>query len=590
MSQSAKDHSPSEVRVGTRLGRYEILVPVAQGGMARVWAARQHGQRGFSKVVAIKTILPALARDANFEAMFLDEARLASGIHHPNVCEIFDLGEEAGTLYIAMEWVNGEALSRILKPPVPRGQKATAYRLDVRTAARIIADAAKGLHAAHELKDDAGEPLGVVHRDVSPQNILISTDGMVKVTDFGVAKALRPGHESTMAGQVKGKIAYMSPEQARGAAIDRRSDVFALGVVLYEITTGHRPFTGDNEIEVMKAIVSGYFEPPSALVPGYPRDLEAIVLWSMNLDQARRFPSADAMRHSLEDWLLSSGGRVTEQQIARVANERVGRIVEDRAGRIRERTKTGALDLAAADLTPPPPSHPSEASSSHVSAPSGSGSSASHGSAPSAVSHVAPMVATAPPPMSAEQHVGGASPMRTAFVGIGIGLGVFALIAVGGGGLYVIKKRHAAHAAQMGPPPAAPTLAPQPAATLPPTKVRLVKPENGVTLLVDGMVQPVGALDIPRPPAGEVKELTARAPGYEDKTFRIESGTETIDVTLEKADAAPEETTERPSEPAKATTTAKSQPSKPAAAPTAAKPDKPKDTGPVKIDVPDNPF
>lgn len=208
------------LRPGTRLGRYELLVPIARGGMARVWAARQHGQRGFQKLVAIKTILPHLAEEPEFERMFLDEARIASGVHHPNVCEIYELGEDKRTLYLAMEWVNGDSLSRVLRA----SGKTEAF--DARVVARIVADACAGVHAAHELADDDGQPLGVVHRDMSPHNVLLTADGVTKVCDFGVAKALGQLHEQTSAGQLKGKISYMSPEQVTGAPIDRRSDVF----------------------------------------------------------------------------------------------------------------------------------------------------------------------------------------------------------------------------------------------------------------------------------------------------------------------------------------------------------------------------
>src|SRR5580704_15725285 len=206
--------SESLVR-GTCLGRYELLVPVAVGGMARVWAARLHGQRGFTKLVAIKTILPHLASDPEFERMLIDEARIASGTRHPNVVEIYELGEERGIVYIAMEWVYGDSLSQVLKAG------GTATPLDPRIASRVIADAAAGLHAAHNLTDDAGTALEVVHRDVSPHNLLITLDGNVKVTDFGVAKAIGASHEPTAAGQLKGKIAYMAPEQATGAGVDR---------------------------------------------------------------------------------------------------------------------------------------------------------------------------------------------------------------------------------------------------------------------------------------------------------------------------------------------------------------------------------
>jgi eukaryotic-like serine/threonine-protein kinase len=190
------DLSTSTLGVGAHLGRYELLLPVAYGGMARVWAARMLGQRGFSKLVAIKTILPHLAHSAEFERMFLDEARIAAGVHHPNVTEIYELGEEGNVLYLAMEWVNGESLVHVV-----RGLNGkTTAPVEPRIAARIAADACAGLHAAHELQDEQGHPLNVVHRDVSPHNILVSMDGTVKVTDFGVAKALGQTHQATVAG------------------------------------------------------------------------------------------------------------------------------------------------------------------------------------------------------------------------------------------------------------------------------------------------------------------------------------------------------------------------------------------------------
>ena len=220
------DLSASTLGPGARLGRYELLCPVAYGGMARVWAARQHGQRGFQKTVAIKTILPHLAHNPEFERMFLDEARIAAGVHHPNVTEIYELGEEGHVLYLAMEWVNGDSLVHVLKGIASK----QAQPIELRIAARIIADACAGLHAAHELTDDDGSLLNVVHRDVSPHNIMVSLEGTVKMTDFGVAKAFGQSHQATMAGQVKGKVAYMAPEHIGGTTFDRRADIFAMGV------------------------------------------------------------------------------------------------------------------------------------------------------------------------------------------------------------------------------------------------------------------------------------------------------------------------------------------------------------------------
>src|SRR5215831_17791365 len=232
---------------GMVLGRYELLLPIAQGGMATVWAARQRGTRGFNKTVAIKTMLPTLSDDAQFEQMFLDEAALAAKIHHPNVAEILDLGEQDEILYIVMEWVEGEALSVLYKVA-----KQNEARVPMRLSLRIVQQACAALHAAHELRDEDDRPLRIVHRDVSPQNILCTYDGIVKLVDFGVAKAVGRAGGETSAGQLKGKVPYMSPEQARGGQVDRRTDVFAMGIVLYKLTTGLHPFLGENDLLTMR--------------------------------------------------------------------------------------------------------------------------------------------------------------------------------------------------------------------------------------------------------------------------------------------------------------------------------------------------
>lgn len=322
------------LRPGTRLGRYELLVPIARGGMARVWAARLHGQRGFQKLVAIKTILPHLANEAEFERMFLDEARIASGVHHPNVCEIYELGEERRVLYLAMEWVSGDSLARVLRA------SGTTEPLDPRVVARVLADACAGLHAAHELTDDDGRQLGVVHRDLSPHNILLTADGVAKVADFGVAKALGQLHEATSAGQLKGKIAYMAPEQVTGGAIDRRSDVFSLGCVLYEATTGVRPFRGDGDHQVMHAVLKGEFAAPSSVIRGYPQELERIVQRALSPQPILRFPTAERMRFALEEF-LARGQLVTQSNVAQVVRARIGEGIERRKERIRQASTAG---------------------------------------------------------------------------------------------------------------------------------------------------------------------------------------------------------------------------------------------------------
>src|SRR5262245_53539032 len=225
-----------DIQPGQTLGRYEFLVPIAEGGMASVWAARLKGTRGFSKTVAVKTMLPSVSDDPQFEQMFLDEAQIASRIRHPNVVEILDLGEQDDVLYLVMEWVDGEPLSTLRRVAGKRGG------IPRPVAVRIVADACAGLHAAHELRGEDDKLVGLVHRDISPQNMLLTFDGVVKIVDFGVALAAGRTVNSTDAGQIKGKPPYMSPEQALGYPIDRRSDLFALGIVLYQLTTGKHPF------------------------------------------------------------------------------------------------------------------------------------------------------------------------------------------------------------------------------------------------------------------------------------------------------------------------------------------------------------
>jgi serine/threonine-protein kinase len=331
---------------GTRLGRYELLVPIARGGMARVWAARLHGQRGFQKLVAIKTILPHLAEEPEFERMFLDEARIASGVHHPNVCEIYELGEEKRTLYLAMEWVSGDSLARVLR------SSGKTEPVDSRVVARIVADACAGLHAAHELTDEDGRPLGVVHRDLSPHNILLTGDGTAKVADFGVAKALGQLHEATSAGQLKGKIAYMAPEQVTGNQIDRRSDVFSLGCVLYEATTGQRPFRGDGDHQVMHAVLKGDVPAPTSFIRGYPQELERIVLRALSPQPILRYPTAERMRFALEEF-VARGQLVTTANVAQVVRARIGEQIDRRKERIRQASSAGDREGGWVGSDPP---------------------------------------------------------------------------------------------------------------------------------------------------------------------------------------------------------------------------------------------
>lgn len=291
------------------LGRYELLMPIAAGGMAMVWAARLKGTRGFQKIVAVKTMLPKLSEDDQFEKMFLDEASLASKIRHPNAVEILDLGEQDGVLFLAMEWIDGVPLNQLMKAAKHKGGVPPTV------ATRIVMQASAGLHAAHELTDGKGKSMGLVHRDISPQNILVTYDGVAKVVDFGVAKATAMGDGATQAGQLKGKVSYMAPEQVRGEPIDRRVDVFAMGIVLYALTTGKHPFRKESEGATLFAITAPEpVVPPRKFVPDYPQALQDVLLKALEKDRDQRYASASELLKAL-DKALPAGARGSDEEV-----------------------------------------------------------------------------------------------------------------------------------------------------------------------------------------------------------------------------------------------------------------------------------
>jgi serine/threonine-protein kinase len=263
----------------------------------------------------LKVIRSEFASDEEYRRMLVDEATAAAAIHHPNVCEVFELGSHRSALFIAMEWVAGDSLSGVLKQCNPKG-------LPLPLAARIIANAASGLHAAHEATGPDGLPLGIVHRDVSPQNILLSVSGQVKVSDFGIAKARDQLHAKTRTGNIKGKFAYIPPEQVKGAPVDRRADVYALGAVLYVTATGARPF-GSGAQSALSKIIRGDFPKPSELVPGFDAAFEQVILKAMAHNPELRYQTADEFRGGLERWLAQRGEVVTETDIARAVKARL---------------------------------------------------------------------------------------------------------------------------------------------------------------------------------------------------------------------------------------------------------------------------
>lgn len=284
------------------MGRHELLFRIASGGMAEVYAARSTGAGGFEKLVAIKRMLPTLADDEDFVAMFLDEARMAATIQSPHVVQTLDLGrDETGALYLVMDLVVGAPLSRIMK------EAARARRVvPLGMAVELISQAAEGLHAAHEATTASGDPLHIVHRDVSPQNILIGVDGRARITDFGVARAVSR-LTKTAAGRVKGKFAYSSPEQLRSNDLDRRADVFALGVVAWELLAGQRLFVAEHPLAVIERVQSMPIVDISTVRPKVPPPISEVVMTALQRDPEQRWQTAHEFAEELREEAVASG-------------------------------------------------------------------------------------------------------------------------------------------------------------------------------------------------------------------------------------------------------------------------------------------
>jgi eukaryotic-like serine/threonine-protein kinase len=277
------------------IDRYALFDEIAAGGMGVVHVGRLAGSQGFARIVAIKRLHPNLAKDPEFVEMFVDEARLAARIRHPNVVITLDVvSESSGEVLVVMDYVHGATISKVLRLLRDRDEQ-----IPREIVAAIMHGALQGLHAAHEAKTEHGASLGIVHRDVSPQNIMLGADGVPRVLDFGVAKAAWRA-VTTKEGQVKGKLAYMAPEQVKGIAIDRRVDVYAAGIVFWEMLTGERVFAGDNPLMLMSQVVEGVKQPPSAKVPGVPKELDAVVMKALAVDPAARYQSALEMAIDLE--------------------------------------------------------------------------------------------------------------------------------------------------------------------------------------------------------------------------------------------------------------------------------------------------
>ena len=294
--------------MGETFGRYQLLGLLGQGGMGRLYIAERRGIQGFVKIVALKRIQPHLADSKQLREMFLNEARIAARLEHPNIVATYELGEVDSKYFISMEYLPGEDLSAIIAG-------CQDGRMPVAIAAALTQQAAQGLHYAHEARDGQGKPIGLVHRDVSPRNIFVTYHGVVKLLDFGVVRG--PDKQKSIPGVFKGKYGYCAPEQIEGGHIDRRTDVFCLGIALWECLTGARLFEASTDVSTIDAVRSRPIEAPSTLRPEVPPELDAITLRALARDPERRFRNAHDMSEELDRFLLGRDERPTSKTVGR---------------------------------------------------------------------------------------------------------------------------------------------------------------------------------------------------------------------------------------------------------------------------------
>ncbi len=420
-----------------RFGKYTLLRKLATGGMAELFLALQKSVAGFEKLIVIKRILPAMNADKAFIDMLLHEARIAATLSHPNIVQIFDVGQVEGTYFIAMEHVHGEDIRSIV-----RQMKKKAYPTFPREhALGIVMGMCAGLAYAHEKTDLDGSPLNIVHRDISPQNVVVTFSGDVKIVDFGIAKSDNKNTDQTKSGKLKGKVPYMSPEQARGDNIDHRSDIFATGVMLFELTTGRRLFKGASEYETLKLICDRDYPRPSQVIAGYPPALERIVMRALEKDRDERYQSARDMQHDLEVFIRDE--RVAVSTVA--MNEFMQGLFADKLASQKEALLQGKQLAEIIDsqmINDPAPSSEYDMNGARL-------SQASILSMPAASRTVTEVTAN--------------RPRKSALPWIAAGLFVLAGLGVGGGFLYL---RHQKAAQASLAPPATVAPAPAPKGTL----------------------------------------------------------------------------------------------------------------------------
>jgi eukaryotic-like serine/threonine-protein kinase len=335
------------VPLNENFGDYMLLEQVGIGGMAEVYLARRTGMAGFEKDIVIKRIRPHLTEQRAFVNMFLGEAKLAAQLIHPNIVHIYDLGRIEDSYFIAMEYVAGQDMSAIIPKIKERG-----IHLPVEYALKIGSSVCEALNYAHNQNDTQGKPLQIVHRDVSPENIRIAWTGTVKILDFGIAKAATQMHE-TKAGEIKGKLCYMSPEQVLGKEVDKRSDIFALGCVLYEALTSFKLYSGSNDLDIMNQIIDGRIYPPSYFRDEIPARAEEIIMKALQKDRKKRYQTAQEMQMDIDDFLAQNEFTPSNMHLANFLKQQFKEELADEQQRRRMDTPTSSKQP---NSPPPPPS------------------------------------------------------------------------------------------------------------------------------------------------------------------------------------------------------------------------------------------
>ncbi|HTJ85210.1 MAG TPA: serine/threonine-protein kinase [Polyangiaceae bacterium] len=512
--------------------RYRLIAEIGRGGMAEVYLGVAQGPGGFNKLVVVKKSLQDLALQPDILSMFLDEARLAARMNHPNVVQTYEFGEEDGRQFIAMEYLDGQPYSRVLTR-LRGGRAGGVEAMSLGHHLRVLMDTLAGLHHAHELKDFDGTPLHVVHRDATPQNVFVTYDGSIKVVDFGIAKA-QDSSSRTVTGEIKGKVTYMSPEQVRGEPLDRRADIFAVGVMLWEAVAGRRMWRDLPDVTVVHELLQVRIPSIRAVVPHVPAELARIIDRALAPDREDRYPSALAMQRELDAFAVASGMRVDGPEVGRVVSElfeeerrRVRTLVEAQLGSLRwtgETPSAASLPLiptAANAITGRewvgPGDRRLEPRGLEAAIPTNSGSAVS---------------------MPAEKQ----SPRRSALLAAAAGL----TLAVVLGGVLVVKlvkssdrtaaSGHAA-ASDAAAASAAPTASSDAEAASVTLKVRTSVPDAKIYL--DDVLLGAGSFDgkVPRSDARHV--LRVEAEGHEPKEETISLGSDLMtSFALEKVDAS----------------------------------------------------